>query len=100
MGYTPGDIGGVNPGGWYDTYDGKLAGWEAEFQSDVANQLWSGTGNVFVANMMGQDSQGNYTVHSQDQLVRASHTPEPISAVVWSVLGIGAIGVTQLRRKR
>jgi hypothetical protein len=97
MGYTPAEIGGIIPGGWYATYSGKIAGWNAEFQSDGA---WSGTGDVYVLNLMGKDSNGNYSVHAQDQLVRISDSvnPEPVSAVIWSILAITVAGVARRRR--
>ena len=93
IGYTPAEIGGVGSG-WYSAYDDKLAGWQAAFGSDLS---WSGTGNIYIANLLGRDSSGNYTVHAQDQLVR-NVIPEPLSALVWLVLGITAAGAIQLHR--
>ena len=90
MGYLPLEIGGAGNGGWYDTYDGKLAAWEGEFNSDLANNLWAGTGDIYVLNLLRQNGAGNYTIHVQDQLVRipSDVIPEPVSLMVWSTLGI------------
>lgn len=104
MTYTDGEIGGVS-GGWYDAYDGKLAGWEDDFEADVAANLWSGTGDVWVVNLVGKDGSGQYTVNAQDQLVRipssdpGSIVPEPVSLAVWSVVGImGACLIARRQR--
>jgi hypothetical protein len=99
MGYTPAEIGGASNGGWYDTYDGKLAGWEADFNSDVANNLWSGTGDIYVLNLLRKNGAGNYTINAQDQLIRipSDVIPEPVSLAVWSVLGVAAVGICRLR---
>lgn len=104
MGYTPDQIGGVGSG-WYSTYDDKLAGWKADFESDVANNLWTGTGDVWVVNLVGQNSSGQYKINAQDQLIRIPSTdpgtivPEPMSLVVWSVVGImGACLITRRQR--
>jgi len=96
MGYSAAQIGGVGAG-WYSTYDGQLAGWQADFLSDGT---WSGTGDVYIVNLLGQDSSGEYTVNVQDQLIRipGNVIPEPLSAVIWLFLGAGAFGVAQLRR--
>jgi len=96
MEYTPAEIGGVLPGGWYATYSGKVAGWFTEFQSDLG---WSGTGDIHVLNLMGKNSAGNYTIHAQDQLVRIpGNVPEPMSVFIWSMLAITIAGLTHLRR--
>jgi hypothetical protein len=98
MGYSAAEIGT----GWHNAYDGKLAGWQSDFQSDVDNQLWSGTGDVYVLNLLGQDGRGDYTVHAQDQLIRAtspppiSVVPEPFSGVVWVLLAV--VGTALLQR--
>jgi hypothetical protein len=104
MGYTPGEIGGVGSG-WYSAYDDLLAGWEADFQSDVTNNVWSGTGDVWVVNLVGKDSSGQYTVNAQDQLIRipspdpGAVVPEPVSLAVWSVVGImGACLIARRQR--
>ena len=96
MGYTPAEIGGVGSG-WYSTYSGKVAGWHSAFLSDAT---WSGTGDIYMLNLLRQDASGNYTLNAQDQLVRhpSNIIPEPLSVAVWAMLACCAIGVTQLRR--
>ena len=95
MGYTSTDIGGVLPGGWYATYSGKVAGWNADW---LADSTWSktGIGGIRVVNLLAKDTFENYTIGAQDQLQRI--IPEPMSAVVWSVLAIAVAGVIKLRR--
>ena len=97
MGYTPSEIGGAGNGGWYDTYDDKLAGWQTDFQNDNS---WSGTGDIYIVQLLGKNSSGKYTVHAQDQLIRHPNgvVPEPASAVVWSVLGMVVLGALHLRK--
>jgi hypothetical protein len=101
MNYLPAEIGGVSNGGWYDTYDNKLAGWEAEWQSDVDGGLWTGTGDIYVVTLLAADSSGEYTIHAQDQLIRIPSDnviPEPLSAVVWSAL-LALVGGAIHRRR-
>src|SRR5690606_22241891 len=106
MGYTAAEIGGVG-GGWYDAYDDLLAGWELDYESDITNNLWSAdsTGDIWVVNLVGKDSQGQYTVNAQDQLIRipgsdpGAVVPEPVSLAVWSVVGImGACLIARRQR--
>ncbi|MCO6045377.1 hypothetical protein NG895_15815 [Aeoliella sp. ICT_H6.2] len=102
MGYTPAEIGGVN-GGWYDTYDGKVAGWETEFNNDVTNGVWSGTGDVYVLNLLSKDGNGEYSIDAQDQLIRhpsMQAVPEAGSVLVWLSVAGGCIALAfQTSRK-
>lgn len=98
MGYTAAEIGGAGSG-WYDTYDDKLAGWRADFDADVADGLWTGTGDVYVVSLLGKNSAGEYSVHAQDQLIRipSDVVPEPMSLAVWSVLGLAGLCLARRR---
>lgn len=91
MGYTPSEIGG-EVGGWYDMYDEKVAGWEAAYLSDVANNQWSGTGDVYILNLKRSDNNKD----AQDQLIRHPVVPEPASLLVW--LAITGVCVGLVRR--
>jgi hypothetical protein len=113
MGYTKNagsgwydGVDGYIKSSWYDTYNNDytktlaqdlVSGiWESEFNADVTSGAWSGIGNVRIMNLRKVNSDGSYGGYVQDQLVII---PEPISVVVWSLLGV-SIGAVLLRRER
>jgi hypothetical protein len=88
LGYTRDQIGQ----GYYDTYNVNYGAWQNLFNADVAANNWSGTGDIYVLNLLGQDANGNYTVNAQDQLARISSVvPEPWSLAVWGGLVAGVL---------
>lgn len=95
MGYSDSEIGS----GWSGSYDDNYSGWLADFTASG----WTGTGDIYVMNLLGIDSQGNYTKNVQDQLVRiptpgtSEHVPEPLSVAIWSMLGLVAFGICRKR---
>jgi hypothetical protein len=91
MGYTAADLGTS----WYDASDTHLDAWQAEF----AASGWTGFGEIYIMDLLGQDSSGEYTRPAQDQLVRISSAsiPEPAGVFVWVGLTIGVATILFVR---
>ena len=94
---------------WITTYSNHLATkpWKpgGTGAGSFANSGWTGLGGVQVMNLLGEDSQGNYTKYAQDQLIRipppggiVPSAPEAASFVVWSLLV--SIGTMAAGRRR
>lgn len=62
--------------------------WITEAGDAIANDQWSGIGQVRVLNMWGVDGNGNYVKLAQDQL----YVPIP-AAFLLGMLGLGAAGL-------
>lgn len=67
-------------------------------ESAVSSGAWSGIGNVRVLNLFGQDGQGNYTKHVQDQIYMVSSVPEPETYALM-LAGLALVGGVARRRR-
>jgi hypothetical protein len=98
MGYTSAQINPYINAAQHDA--ALLASLKTQYDSDVANFLWAGTGDIFIMNLV-RKSTG---LPAQDQLVRIPPitqppVPEPLSLVVWSMLA-ACVGATARRTRR
>jgi hypothetical protein len=101
MGYTSAQINPYINAGQHDA--ALLASLKTQFDSDVANFLWAGTGDIFIMNLRKVKTDGTYGAYAQDQLIRIPPpqqppVPEPLSVAVWTLLAACAGSISRRSR--